>query len=67
MIAQYEAGGTRTRVTAALRAGSAHSTSRNATHTGLTTPRCSCPSRDFYKGLAVTVPLHLATLRADDA
>jgi N-acetyl-gamma-glutamyl-phosphate reductase len=66
MIAQYEAGGdAKLRSPRPYGLGLAHKhLPEMVTHTGLTTPPVFMPIvADFYKGLAVTVPLHLAMLR----
>jgi N-acetyl-gamma-glutamyl-phosphate reductase len=67
MIAQYEAGGdAKLHAPRPYGLGLAHKhLPEMVTHTGLATAPVFMPIvADFYKGLAVTVPLHLATLRA---
>ena len=67
MIAQYEAGGdARLRAPRPYALGLAHKhLPEMVAHTGLRTAPVFMPIvADFYKGLAVTVPLHLAQLAA---
>jgi len=67
MIAQYEAGGdAKLRSPHPYALGLAHKhLPEMVAHTGLRTAPVFMPIvADFYKGLAVTVPLHLAILRA---